>query len=289
MTLATKPLSNYIAVVFDFDDTLVPDTVDSLLESLNIEALKFRSQRIQPLVDRGWDKILARFYALIEESKRQGNKITQEYLANFGKNLAPFDGVPEMFDRLRQSAYAINPKVEVEFYLISCGMVEIARNNCIAPNFKAMWGCEFSYGKDGGIEFLKKLVTHTEKTRYLFQLAKGIDNAPKNDDEGKNFVDRDASAKKLHVPLTQVIYVGDGASDIPCFSLLNEEQGIAIGVYKDSTPQDWSQEVEISQSQRVINLASAEYSEDSELMRSLTLAVESLAKKISLLQLSVDE
>ncbi|MBE9185697.1 HAD family hydrolase [Microcoleus sp. LEGE 07076] len=290
MTLATKPLSSYIAVVFDFDDTLVPDTVDTLLESLDIDALQFRRDRIQPLVDRGWDKILARFYAIIEESKRRENKITQEYLANFGKKLAPFDGVTEMFDRLRQSACAINPKVEVEFYLISCGMVEIARNNCIAPNFKAMWGCEFSYGKDGGIEFLKKLVTHTEKTRYLFQLAKGIDSNPKeDDDDGKSFVYRDASAKELHVPLTQVIYVGDGSSDIPCFSLLNEQQGIALGVYKDSTAQDWSREVEISQSQRVINLAPAEYSEDSELMRSLTLAVESLAKKISLLQLSVGE
>jgi len=143
-----------------------------------------------------------------------------------------------------------------------------------------MWGCEFYYGKDGGIEFLKKLVTHTEKTRYLFQLAKGIDNAPKNnDDEGNNFVCRDASAKELHLRLTQVIYVGDASSDIRCFSLLNEQQGIAIGVYKDSTAQDWSREVEISQIQRVINLAPAEYSEDSELMRSLTLAVESLAKK----------
>ncbi|MDP8933020.1 MAG: HAD hydrolase-like protein [Cyanobacteriota bacterium] len=287
MTLATKPLSNYIAVVFDFDDTLVPDTVDSLLESLNIDALAFRRQRIQPLIDSGWDSILARFYALIEESKRQGNKITQEYIANFGKKLAPFDGVPEMFDRLRQSAYAINPKVEVEFYLISCGMVEIARNNCIAPKFKAMWGCEFHYGKEGEIEFVKKIVTHTEKTRYLFQLAKGVDNAPK--DDGKTFVYRDVPAEELHIPLTQVIYVGDGASDIPCFSLLNEQQGITIGVYKDSTAQDWSQEIEISQSQRLMNLASAEYSEDSELMRSLTLAVESLAKKISLLELSVGE
>lgn len=62
-----------------------------------------------------------------------------------------------------------------------------------------------------------------------------------------------------------------------------------FGVYKDSSAQDWSQEIEVSQSQRLINLASAEYSEDSELMRSLTLAVESLAKKISLLQLSVGE
>jgi phosphoglycolate phosphatase-like HAD superfamily hydrolase len=76
MTIATKLFSNRIAVVFDFDDTLVPDTVDSLLESLDIDALKFRQQRIQPLIDRGWDKILARFYALIEESK-QRVKVTE--------------------------------------------------------------------------------------------------------------------------------------------------------------------------------------------------------------------
>lgn len=65
---------------------------------------------------------------------------------------------------------------------------------------KAMWGCEFSCGKDGGIEFLKKPVTQKKKTRYLFQLAKGIDNPPKNDGEGNNFVFRDASAKQLHLP-----------------------------------------------------------------------------------------
>ncbi len=100
---------------------------------------------------------------------------------------------------------------------------------------------------------------------------------------------RDVQAEELHIPLTQVIYVGDGASDIPCFSLLNEQQGITIGVYKDTTAQEWSHEIEISQSQRLMNLASAEYSEDSELMRSLTLAVESLAQKITPIQLSVDE
>jgi hypothetical protein len=79
--------------------------------------------------------------------------VSTEYLAKFGQALAPFHGVPEMFDRLQQRAYELNPKVEVEFYLITCGMVEVAHHNCIAPNFKAMWGCEFHYGTDGGIEF----------------------------------------------------------------------------------------------------------------------------------------
>ena len=287
MTKATKPVSNRIALAFDFDDTLVPDTVDSLLESCDIDSQAFRQQRIQPLIDKGWEPILARFYSLIQESKRRDqDKITNEYLSKFGRELAPFDGVPEMFKRLRQSAKAIVPDIEVEFYLITCGMVEIARHTCIAPEFTAMWGCEFSYNEEGEIEFVKQLVSHTEKTRYLFQLAKGIDNT---NQDGQMFVYRDVSPEELHVPLRQVIYVGDGASDIPCFSLMNEENGVAIGVYKGSTVQDWNDQVKLSASQRVANLAEADYREDSELMRSLTLAVESMCKQIALSQLSVGE
>ncbi len=288
MTLVTQPLSNRIAIVFDFDDTLVPDTVDALLESCGIDAMQFRQERIRPLIDQGWDKIMARFYALIEESQRQGNKITHDYLAQLGQTLLPFDGVPDLFDRLRQRAYDLNSKVEVEFYLITCGMVEIARHTCIAPHFKAMWGCEFHYNSQGGITFLKRIVTHTEKTRYLFQLAKGIEQL-EGDTDGQTFVYRDIPADQLHIPLTQVIYVGDGASDIPCFSILNQEQGTAIGVYKERTPQEWNQDANITQGQRVVNLAEANYSEDSELSQSLMLAVESVCKQISLRQLSVGE
>ncbi|MGC1394153.1 MAG: HAD family hydrolase [Coleofasciculaceae cyanobacterium] len=288
MTKATKPLSKRIAVVFDFDDTLVPDTVDNLLESCDIDSQKFRSERIQPLIDNGWDAIPARFYSLIQESKRRDrkHKITKDYLAKFGQELPPFEGVPEMFERLQQRAHQLNPEVEVEFYLITCGMVEIARNTRIADYFKSMWGCEFHYTSEGEIEFLKKIVTHTEKTRYLFQIAKGIDA---QEEDGKTFIYRDLPPEELHVPLTQIIYIGDGASDIPCFTLLNEKKGVAIGVYKKSTAQDWNSEVQLSTSQRVANLAEADYRADSELMRSLTLALESICKQISLAQLSVDE
>jgi phosphoglycolate phosphatase-like HAD superfamily hydrolase len=288
MTKVTKPLSKRIAVVFDFDDTLVPDTTDALLESCGIDSQSFRSQRIQPLIDSGWEPILARFYSFIQESKRreQAQKITKDYLAKFGRELQPFEGVPEMFDRLRHSAQDVLPDVEVEFYLITCGMVDVARNTSIAHEFKAMWGCEFYYSESGEIEFMKQLVSHTEKTRYLFQLAKGIDE---QSNDGHAFVYRDVPPEELHVPLTQVIYVGDGASDIPCFSLMHEEQGVAIGVYKGKKAQDWGRELNISRSQRVANLAPAEYSEDSELMRSLTLAIEGMSKQIALHKLSVGE
>lgn len=290
MSQATKAFSKRIAVVFDFDDTLVPDTVDSLVESCGLDSQQFRQERIDPLIKAGWDAIPARFYALVQESKRrEQGKITEEYLSNFGRELKPFDGVPEMFERLRQCACDLIPEVEIEFYLITCGMVEIARNTSIADKFKAMWGCEFSYNQSGEIEFLKRIVTHTEKTRYLFLLSKGIDDHKEQKENDLLFVYADIPSEQLHIPLTQVIYVGDGASDIPCFTVLNEHKGIAIGVYKGHTPEEWNREVNLSQGQRVVNLAPADYSEDSELMRSLTLAVQSICKQIALSKLSIGE
>jgi hypothetical protein len=99
-----------------------------------------------------------------------------------------------MFGHLRQCAKKIVPDIEVEFYLITSGMVEIARHTCIADEFTSMWGCEFHYNKSGEIEFVKQVVSHTEKTRYLFQVAKGINN---QNQDGQMFVYRDVSPDGL--------------------------------------------------------------------------------------------
>jgi phosphoserine phosphatase len=283
---ATKPVCNRIAIVFDFDDTLAPDTFDELIERLGLDVNEFRQQRYEPLKAAGWDHVAARFYCLIQESKQRKEKITKNYLSQFGQELQPFKGVTEMFDRLHQRVQELNPKIELEFYMITGGFAEVVRNTCIAPYFTKIWGCEFHYAESGEIEFLKRSISHTEKTRYLMHIASGQDQV---DGDGRSFAYRDVSESELYVPLSQIIYVGDGASDVPCFSVLNDEGGTAIGVYKGDTVEAWSQQIEVSESQRVANLAPANYQEDSELMRSLTLAVESLCKQISLRQLSVGE
>lgn len=282
----TKPFSNRIAIVFDFDETLVPESFRVLLEHFNLDAEEFNHNRVYKLVDEGWQKVPARAYALIEESKQRkdAEKITQSRIAEFGRNLEPFPGVPQMFDRLRECARNIIPDIEVEFYLITGGFVEIARNTSIANQFKAMWGCEFHYGQNGEIECLKQIMTHTEKTRYLFHVSKGID---RQNDRDLVFLDQDIPAEELHVPLSQTIYVGDGTSDIPCFAIMNEHHGIAIGLYKDKSVDEWQHAEKVEANQQVANLAPPDYSEDSELMRSLILAVESISKQIALHALSV--
>lgn len=289
MKKVTKPLANRIAIVFDFDDTLVRDTFDVLLESCGLDPEKFRSDRVKPLIEEGWNKISARFYALIEESHQRQNsdKITKERLAQLGRELKPFDGVPEMFDRLQDCACHHVPDVEVEFYLITGGFLEIARNTAIADKFKAMWGCDFAYAENGEIKFMKNFVTHTEKTRYLFSISKGVE---KHAEQDLLFVYENVPPEDLHVPLTQMIYVGDGTSDIPCFSVLNEHQGVAIGLYKkQKADEQWSHADKLSENQRVVNLAPPEYGEDAELMKSLVLAVESMCKQIALRKQSIGE
>ncbi|NEP56865.1 MAG: haloacid dehalogenase-like hydrolase [Symploca sp. SIO2G7] len=290
MNQATKPFSNRLAVVFDFDETLIPDdSFKVLLASLNLDPDQFNQEQIQPLVDEGWEKYLARAYCLIQESKQRknGQKITQEWLAHFGQKLQLLNGVPEMFPRLRHYVAKVDPEIEIEFYLISGGFVEIARHTSIAANFKKMWGCEFYFGANGEIEFLKKQMTHTEKTRYLFYLSKGVDH---NNEKDLIYNYKHLSPENLHVPLAQTIYVGDGTSDIPCFAVINQYNGLAIGIYKaDRSAQDWEHRAKIEASQRVDNLVPADYSESSELMRSLLLAIDSICKQIALRRLSIGE
>lgn len=284
---ATQPVCNRIAIVFDFDDTLSPDTFDELIKDLGLNVDEFRQQRYEPLKNAGWDHVAARFYCLIQESKHRQdiqNKITKDYLMRFGQRLQPFDGVTDMFDRLHHCVQTLNSEVELELYIITGGFAEVVRHTCIAPYFTQIWGCEFHYSETGEIEFLKRSISHTEKTRYLMQIASGRDQV---DGDGRSFAYRDVSADQLHIPLSQMIYVGDGTSDVPCFSVLNDGGGIAIGVYKEA--QTWEEQIQVSKSQRVTNLATADYRPDSELMRSLTLALESLCKQISLRQLSVGE
>lgn len=288
MTNPTQPFSNHLAIVFDFDETLAPDTFALLLEDLNLDVDAFKQERVQPLIDDGWDKYIARAYCLVEESKqRKGkDKITQERLARVGRELKPFAGVPEMFERLRQCACNVVEDVNVEFYLISGGFIEMAQNSCIANNFKAMWGCRFHYDVDGEIKFIKQQMSNTEKTSYLYYLSKGI-NADKEKD--LMFAYSNIPSDQLRIPLTQVIYVGDGASDAPCFAVVNENNGTGIGLYKESDTQKWSEQDKIGINQRVANIAAPDYRENSKLMLSLTLAVEGICKQIGLRRLSVGE
>lgn len=285
MSQVTRVTTNKIAVVFDFDETLTPsDSFAVLLESCGINSKEFKENRVQALIDKGWEKYLARAYTLIQESQQRKTKITQDKLIEVGQNILLYQETDTLFERLQQRIQSIDSDVELEFYLISGGFIDISRSTAIAKDFEHMWGCELHYNEAGAVEFIKNQMTHTEKTRYLYYLSKGIKNSKNEKDLIYNYPNLPQS--DLHIPLNQVIYVGDGASDVPCFDAVNHYGGMSIGIYlKDSSAEEWDYMESISQTQRLSNLVPARYEDGSELMRSLYLCVECIAKQIKLRQL----
>ena len=119
MPSATAPYCNRIAIAFDYDDTLAPNGLVTLLDSLGVSREEFERKYTRPLEDDGWDSTLARFYGLIQLSHDlgEGRAITRDHLKQVGRETEFFDGVPEMFDQLREAARRTAPDgVEVEFY-----------------------------------------------------------------------------------------------------------------------------------------------------------------------------
>jgi len=124
------------------------------------------------------------------------------------------------------------------------------------------------------------VVSFTDKTRYIFHIQKGIFGP---DFADKPFeVNRKVASEDIRVPISQMVMVGDGYTDIPCFSLVRKDQGIAIGVYDRKNREKWGRAWGFIEDGRVSNLVPTDYSEGSGLSDSLIMAVESIAARISL-------
>ena len=256
MNKATVPFHNRIALIFDFDETLAPDTFTALLDYCGLDPEQFQTQRIEPLLENGWDKKLARFHCLIEESRRRDDlTITADTFAEVGQNLALYPEVEQMFARVRKYAQNVVPDVEVEFYLLTAGMLEIPRATAVASEFRTMWGGELHFDDQGELAFVKRTVSYPDKIRYILKLGKGLDiDDPKINHDVYRYMPED----EWYVPLSQIIYVGDGDSDMPAFAFVRENEGIAIGVFQSDSAASWESHNQMTRGRRVQNLAPAD-------------------------------
>jgi hypothetical protein len=275
-------MSDVIALIFDFDDTLAPDSTTGFLDSIGVDAADFWKRSVDPLLSQeDWDPVPAYLYRMIELSRSGGHGlITRQRLLDWGARLPLHEGVTTLFSRLREAVRAEHPKVQLEFYLISSGIGDVVRATPIAHEFTEIWASEFTYGPDGGIDFPRRIVSFTDKTRYLFHIQKGIIG---REYRGKPFeVNRKVPADKLRVPIDQMVFVGDGYTDVPCFSLVKGKGGYAFGVWdprhRDKRSRAWG----FIEEGRVSNLNQARYDEDAELYQLLEVAVTSLASRITL-------
>ncbi|MBE6963269.1 MAG: haloacid dehalogenase-like hydrolase [Ruminococcaceae bacterium] len=218
-----------VAFLYDFDKTLCTTDMQNyaFIPSLGMTPAEFwalangfgRANRI--------DGILAYMYTMIQESQRKGVPFTREDLVEKGKSIVLFPGVQDWFDRI--NAFGDSLGVQVEHYIISSGLREIIEGSSINGAFKEVYASEFYYDEAGHPVWPKLAVNFTAKTQFVYRINKGVLDV--SDDKTLNDSMPDDSKR---VPFVNMIYVGDGLSDVPCMKMMRAYGGQAIAVYQES-------------------------------------------------------
>ncbi|HUD71379.1 MAG TPA: HAD family hydrolase [Dongiaceae bacterium] len=273
-----------IALVFDFDDTLTPDSTSALLERHGVDTRRFWAKDARALIARGYDPSLAYLRLLLDRigPGKPFGEMTNRGLRKFGGTLALYPGLPELVTDLRRSVKKYK-NIDIEFYIVSGGLREvILGNSFIRKTFSGVYGCELAGDAEGGVlRYVSRCVTFTEKTRFLFEINKGLD--PNTTRANPYQVNKDVPQEKRAVPWKNMIYVGDGLTDIPCFSLLKHFEGTCFGVFNPGEQAKAKRAlVEFLIPRRVISVHAPKYGPHDELGALIRAAIQTRCSKIKL-------
>ena len=289
-------LQNIIALIWDFDKTLSPWYMQRpLFEAYGIDEHDF------------WDEVhalpayytragiwvqpdtcyLGHLLAYVREGRMPG--LTNERLRGFGADLPFYPGVPEIFDHLTdlmQDPAFRDGDLHLEHYVVSTGIAEIIRGTSIADRLSGIWASEFiespaapGFDRDGTpgpgvISHIAGFLDHTTKTRAIFEINKGVNKL-------SNVTVNDMIPEEdRRVPVKNMIYIADGPSDIPSFSVVRKHGGLAYAVYAPDSPKNFEQVVSLHDTQRVDAYGPADYLPGSQTEQWLSLKVRKIAERI---------
>jgi 2-hydroxy-3-keto-5-methylthiopentenyl-1-phosphate phosphatase len=261
--MSQKPI---IALIYDFDKTLSTKAMQeyTFIPSLNLKPKEFWKMSDNLVEKLGMDQVLAYMYLMIKES---GNRpIRRGDFVDLGKNIKFFPGVCEWFGIINE--YGKEKDVELEHYIISSGLREIINGTPIKDEFKAIFGSEFHYDKNGVADWPLWAVNYTAKTQFLFRINKGALALTEND-KVNDFLPN----SERRVPFEQMIYIGDGITDIPCMKLVKENGGCSLCVYGARK----GKAQKLLADGRVNFIARADFREDKYLMKMVKLTIDKIA------------
>ena len=259
-------MANVIAVIWDCDKTLIDGYMqDPIFEEYKIDSKKFWRDvngEVEEYTAKGIrvnkdTYYLNYFIRAAHEGMFPG--LNNAKLHEFGKQQKFYKGVPEIFDRTREMVNG-NPKysefgIKVEHYIVSTGFAELIRGSILNDYVEGIWGCELIDAPDENGEMLINEVVYTidntTKTRAIFEInkGKGID------------VNAKIPREMRRAQFKNMIYIADGPSDIPAFSLVDQMDGSTFAIYPRGDVEAMKQVEEMRATKRVNMYAEADYSE----------------------------
>ena len=219
-----KPI---IALLYDFDKTLCTQDMQNyaFIPSLGMDPDAFWKEANTFGWQQEMDGILAYMYTMLRKCNELGIPLTRESLVQKGRSIELFPGVKEWFGRI--NAFGESLGVEIEHYVLSSGLKEIIEGSGISHEFKMVYASEFYYDETGTPVWPKLDVNFTAKTQFVYRINKGV-LAVSNDKDLNASMPDDSK----RIPFTNMIYVGDGLSDVPCMKMMRAYGGQAIAVYQ---------------------------------------------------------
>ncbi len=260
-----KPI---VALLYDFDKTLSTTDMQNytFIPALGLTPAEFWGDVTKFSDKTGMEKILSYMYVMVEYAKKQGIKMDREFLNDCGKDIKFLPGVHHWFQRINQ--YGEEHGVKVEHYLVSSGTKEIVEGCSIAKEFTEIFGCEYYFNEQGEAVWPKYAINYTQKTQFVFRIAKGVQDA--TDDDSVN-----RKTSSYRVPYSNIIYIGDGMTDTACMTLVKRNGGKSIAVYGDTANADEVKQMYTDG--RVNFICRADYTSGSDIEKVIQLLIDSIS------------
>ena len=263
-----------IALVYDFDGTLSPQPMQeyTVLPKIGIEPARFWAIVNRDARESRSDPMLVYMRHIIEALEREKVDVKREDFASMASAIDYFPGVATWFGRM--NAYVARRskrRVKITHYLISAGQKEILEGVSIRRHFRRIYASEYHFNHHGVATFPKFLVTDTLKTQFLFRINKGIEDVTES-------INEHMPESARPIPFQNMIYLGDGMTDVPSMALTKKNGGHAVAVYGERGRDTC---VKLLEAGRVDFVAKADYRKASKLSRRVELLLDAIIADIA--------
>jgi len=277
INVSRKFKHNVIAVVYDFDGTLTPQPMQeyTILPELGIkDGKRFWKQVNEESARTNGEAIVTYMRLMLEKSKARHFPVTAQRLKKLAKNINYFPGVQTYFKRINDYVKKqFGQDIELRHYVISAGLKEIISGTVIAKYLYKVFASEYYYDEYGRATFPNVIVNDTLKTQFIFRINKGKENLNEN-------INLHMPVPLRPIPFQNIMYIGDGLTDVPCMTVIRKNGGYAIAVYKSHSPRGKKICRELLKAERVNFIAKADYKSGTELDRLIKLLLGNIVEGI---------